>query len=50
MSDVRVWGNQHGHGIIITGDLAEKIEVASALVGETPEQFVLNAIDRLVHE
>lgn len=38
------WANQHGQGIIIKGELARKIEAACAITGETPEEFVMNAM------
>jgi hypothetical protein len=50
MKDLIFWGNQHGHGIKISGALAEKIEAACMLTGETPEEFVWKAIDRLIEK
>jgi hypothetical protein len=44
------WANQHGQGIVVKGKLAEKIEAAAALTGETPVEFLLKAIDRKIEE
>jgi hypothetical protein len=48
MSDKELiyWANQYGQGIVIKdGDLQRKIRLAAKLVGETPEEFVMRAID-----
>ena len=39
------WANQHGQGIVIKGDLARKIALACELTGETPEEFVMRAVE-----
>ncbi len=44
------WANQHGQGIVVKGKLAERIEAAAALTGETPIEFLLRAIDRKIEE
>jgi hypothetical protein len=42
------WGNQYGNGIVIKGDLANKIEDACAVTGETPKEFLLRVIDERI--
>jgi hypothetical protein len=45
------WANQYGQGIVIKdGDLQRKIRLAARLVGETPEEFVMNAIGWKINE
>ena len=44
-SVVRYWGNQHGHGIVIEGPLAEQVQQACDLRGWTPEEFLKRALD-----
>ena len=51
MSDELIyWANQHGQGIILKGELARKVEAAASLAGETPEEFVMKAIDKKIND
>jgi len=44
------WANQYGQGIILKGELARKVEAAASLVGETPEEFIMKAIDKKIND
>jgi hypothetical protein len=44
------WGNQYGHGIVLKGDLARRVAIACSITGETPEEFVMKAIDKKIND
>jgi hypothetical protein len=48
--DLIYWGNQYGHGIVLKGDLARKVAIACSITGETPEEFVMKAIDKKIND
>lgn len=50
IKELSYWANQYGQGINIRGDLARKVEAAASLVGETPEEFVMKAIDKKIND
>ncbi len=44
MKECRVYGNQHGTYVVLTGELADRIDMACKALGITPEEFVDRAL------
>jgi len=47
-SDVRVYGNQHGSWIELSGELLARFQTMSRLTGKTVEELLMTAIDEKV--
>ncbi len=46
--ECRVYGNQHGTWVVLTGELADRIDKACKALNITPEEFVKRALTDFV--